>query len=51
MTLKELAALPDTLDIGIRYDKNLANYVLRKGLHQDRKSTLWRLRNCTHTKR
>ena len=51
MTLKELAALPDTLDIGVRYDDKLANYVLRERLCTNRENTLWGLRNPAYSKR
>ena len=38
MTLKELAALPDTLDMATRYDEKLAEYVERKRLYTNRQS-------------
>gem|GEM_PF-6867621 len=51
MTVKELAALPDTLDIPVRYDEKLANYVLRKRLCANRKSTFRRLCNSAYSRR
>lgn len=51
MPLKEFANLPDTVDMSLYYDEKLANYVIRKRLHTNRKNSQRRCCNSICTKR
>jgi hypothetical protein len=41
MTLKEFVNSPDTMDLSLRYDEKLANYVVRKRLCTNKQYRLW----------
>jgi hypothetical protein len=51
MTEEEVEQTPNIVDIALRYDEKLAEYVIRKRLYKNRENTSWKFCNNKYRKR